>query len=79
MTHHTEQHAGIPVLTFQGQGSADTEDGSEFLKQIAVAFAWVASFLVIAIWLGLWAINKPVYPTACDQQRSECAAAVEAR
>ena len=42
--------------------------------------AGIVVFCVVACWLGLWAINKPVHPFACDNFRgAECAAAVMGR
>lgn len=48
--------------------------GGVFVLAILAA---IATATVALIWLGLWAINKPVHPFACDQLRSECAAAAE--
>lgn len=44
---------------------------------IAIMLAGSVIVLAAAIWLALWAVNKPVHPTACANYRAECAAAVE--
>lgn len=74
-----EQRHGIPVLTFRGHAGAPQDAENEWLFDVACIVALLAIAVIAAIWISLWAINKPVHPSACDQHRSECAAAVEAR
>lgn len=74
---HEYPSAGIPVLSFRGHAGKPQEDDGELLEDIAFVVALIAIFAVAAIWLSLWAINKPVHPFACDQKRSECVAASE--
>lgn len=46
-------------------------------RVVLAGIAYVAIFWVAAVWISLWAINKPVHPDACGNYRgAECAAAV---
>lgn len=58
--------------------SEEFHDDLAYAIRGAVLFcAGVAIAITAAIWIGLWAINKPVHPDACANYRgAECAAAV---
>lgn len=66
-------------LSFRGYAGMPADDSysDELFGDIFTVVAGCVAFVVIAAWIGLWAINKPVHPFACDQHRSECAAASE--
>lgn len=77
MNNYQSRHTAMSALSFRGHAGTPHQEAGDFLIQSACVVAAMLAFAVVAAWIGLWAINKPVHPFACDQHRSECAAASE--